>query len=343
MNLRDLFLRVRALAFPRRVEDELDEELAFHIERETQKHLADGLSFPAARARALSRFGPVPLAGDQCRDARGIAFVDALVRDVSYAFRTFRRAPLACLTIVATIALGLGLVASVFSFYSLFFLRVDAVQNPDELFAVTRPTRPGAESWVPFTRAEYEALGRETSVFVDVFATVRSIEPRVAARPVGSVFATGNYFQVLGVQAALGRTFTSGDDEPAGRRVIVLSQRGWTRLFAGDPTVVGRAVAVNGVECVIVGVMPEDFRGLDVAPPEYWAPLALAGEFRPIDEGGEGDMPVGDVVGRLKPGISSARATAELSAWASAPANRRMAGDRPVSIALEPRRGTASS
>ncbi len=170
MSLRDLFLRMRALLAPRRVERELDEELAFHIERETQKHLANGLSPAEARTRALARFGSVPLAADQCRDARGTAFVDTSVRDVSYAFRTFRRAPLAALTIVATVALGLGLVAAVFTFFSVFFLRVDAVQNPGELFAVTRPTRPGADSSVPFTRAEYEALRRETSVFVDVVA-----------------------------------------------------------------------------------------------------------------------------------------------------------------------------
>jgi putative ABC transport system permease protein len=130
MNVHDLLLRIRALAVPHRVERELDEELAFHIERETQKHVANGLRPGAARTLARARFGSVPLAADQCRDARGTAFVDALVRDVSYAFRTVRRAPLTSLTIVATIALGLGLVAAVFTFYNAFFLRVDAVHKP---------------------------------------------------------------------------------------------------------------------------------------------------------------------------------------------------------------------
>ena len=118
MNLRDLLLRIRALVAPRRVERELDEELAFHIERETQKHIAAGLSPADARTRARARFGPVPLAADQCRDARGTGFVDDLARDILYALRTFRRAPLAALTIVATVALGLGLVAAVFTVYS---------------------------------------------------------------------------------------------------------------------------------------------------------------------------------------------------------------------------------
>src|SRR3990170_283663 len=103
MTLRDLLLRIRALVAPDRVERELDEELAFHLERETQKHLSAGLSPVDARTRALARFGPLPLAADQCRDVRGTGFVDDLTRDIPYAFRTFRRAPLAALTIVATV------------------------------------------------------------------------------------------------------------------------------------------------------------------------------------------------------------------------------------------------
>jgi hypothetical protein len=126
MNLRDLFLRVRALVAPRRVEHELDEELAFHIEYDTQRHIANGLSAADARARALARFGPVSLVADRCRDARGTALIDDLARDVLYAFRTFRRAPLAAFTIVATVALGLGLVAAVFTFFNAFLRRCRA-------------------------------------------------------------------------------------------------------------------------------------------------------------------------------------------------------------------------
>jgi hypothetical protein len=93
------------------------------------------------------------------RDAGGIALIDDLARNVLYAFRTFRRAPLAPFTIVATVALGLGLVAAVFTFLNAF-LRVDAAQKPSELFVVVWAAGPGAASSVPFTRAEYEALRR---------------------------------------------------------------------------------------------------------------------------------------------------------------------------------------
>jgi len=108
MNLRNLLLRIRTRVAPRRAERELDEELAFHIERETQKHISSGLSPIDARTRALASFGPVPLAADQCRDARGTGFVDDLARDILYALRTFRSAPLSALTIVATVGPGRG-------------------------------------------------------------------------------------------------------------------------------------------------------------------------------------------------------------------------------------------
>ncbi len=246
MNLRDLFLRVRALAAPRRVERELDEELAFHVERETQKHVAEGLSPAAARARALARFGSVPLAADQCRDARGTALVDDLARDILYAFRTFRRAPLAAVTIVATVGLGLGLISVVFTVYNTIFLRADAVRSPGELFAVERRTGPGADASLPFTWPDYDALRRETSVFTDAFAMLRPVRTRIEGRVANSALVTGNFFQVLGVQAALGRPLMPGDDERfAGRPVIVLSHRGWQKLFAGNPAVIGQSLLVN--------------------------------------------------------------------------------------------------
>jgi predicted permease len=344
MNLRDLFLRVRALVAPRRVEHELDEELAFHIDYETQKHIANGLSAADARARALARFGPVSLVAERCRDARGTALIDDLARDVLYAFRTFRRAPLAAFTIVATVALGLGLVAAVFTFFNAF-LRADAVQDPGELFVVVRPTGPGADSSVPFTRAEYEALRRQTRVFADVAASARSTETRIDGHPASGTLVTGNFFHVLGVRAVLGRTLTPADDELSTGRPIVLSHRAWIKLFAGDQTVISRGVSVNGVPCDIVGVMPEDFGDL-VGPRNYWAPLAL-GELRQSHAGREDELPV-DVVGRLKPGISSEQAAAGLDVWASGRANlpalstpeAKAAGDHPVSIRLQPRQRT---
>jgi len=143
MKVSDLRLRVRALFAPRTVERELDDELAFHIECETRKAMSQGIDSAEAHQRALARFGPLPLAADRCRDERGITFFETLVRDIGFALRMFRRAPLVALTVVSTIALGLGVLTVAFTFFNMFFFRVDAVRNPDELFAVERPTRPG--------------------------------------------------------------------------------------------------------------------------------------------------------------------------------------------------------
>ncbi len=98
MTLRDLTLRARALFRPRRVEQELQDELAFHIERETKKLIDDGLAPVQARQRAQARFGSPTLTADECRDERGTAFIDNTIADIRYALRTFRRAPLAAFT-----------------------------------------------------------------------------------------------------------------------------------------------------------------------------------------------------------------------------------------------------
>jgi predicted permease len=286
------------------------------------------------------------LAADQCRDARGTAFVDTLARDILFAFRTFRRAPLAAITIVATVALGLGLITVVFTIYNIAFLRVDAVRSPGELFAVEQLTAPGADAWLPFTRAEYDAIRRETAVFSDAVAMLR-VRTRIEGRPVTAALVTGNFFQVLGVQAAIGRPLTPDDDERSvGRPVIVLSHRGWNKLFASDPMVIGRTVRINGLPYEIVGVTPEGFRGLGIGSPDYWAPLALAGQFRDDYAGREAEIPI-EVVGRLKPGMSPDSATAALIVWASGrsdlPPSRaqRASASRPASIRLRPRQGTS--
>jgi predicted permease len=274
---------------------------------------------------------------------RTAALVDDLVRDIAYALRTFRRAPLAVLTIVVTLALGLGLLAAVFTLYSAFYLHVDAVKDPGELFAVIRPMHPGARSWEPFTRADYEAMRRETSVFTDALAMVAGVGTRIDGRPLSAALVTGNFFQVLGVRAALGRTLAPGDDHASTGCPIVFSHRGWLKQFSGDPNVVGRFLSVNGVSCEVAGVTPEGFRGLAVTPPDYWAPMGLAGALSQAYEGLDDRMRFDDVVGRLKPGVSAQQATAALEVWALARSRLNTPGNGRASVMLRPRQGGPST
>lgn len=246
-------------------------------------------------------------------DARGATVVDDTARDILYALRTFKRAPLVTFTIVSTVALGLGLVAAAFTMLNALLFRVDAVPDVHEMFAVGRPHTSGVAR--PFTRAQFDALRRETNVFTDAYAEVADVDSLVDGRLMWGTFVTGNSFQVLGVSAAMGRALTAADDEPvAGQPVMVLSHRGWDRLFARDPAILGRRLLVNGFTFEIVGVMPEGFRGLTVAPDDYWAPLSTLGQVRPSHRGRDATAGL-DIVGRLKPGMSPQTARAGLAVW----------------------------
>jgi len=256
--------------------------------------------------------------------------------DITYAFRTFRKAKLASLTIVVTVALGLGMVAAVYTLLNSFLFRVDEVPNVHEFYAVERP-RTADGDLVRLTRPVYEALRRETRVFTDVFAMVAETDSRVGGRTMSGSLVTGNFFQVLGVGAARGRVLTPADDDDR-NPVVVLSDRGWTTHFANDPNVIGRNILINGVRYDIVGVMPRGVRGLTVGPPDYWAPLSLIDRLQPALAARAKEIEV-DIVGRLRPGMSREVALAQLVSWDSGRADpaveRRVAG-----IALVPRQGT---
>ena len=228
-----------------------------------------------------------------------------------------------------------------FTLFNLFAFRADRVRNPDTLVGVVRTRASGAEPRMPFARADYDALRRETSVFTDVAGRLPDIDSRIDGRMMGGMLVTGNFFEVVGVTAARGRVLTPADDERfAPRPVMVLSHRGWSRLFGEDPAVVGREVLVNGSPVRIVGVAPEGFRGLSIAVPDYWAPLSLLAQFRPIHAGRE-DRVGFDIVGRLRPGLSPAAALAALGPWAAERTGGTLAADgRRPAIVLEPRQGT---
>ena len=338
MTLRDLTLRARALFRRHRVEQELHDELAFHIERQMKKLVDEGLTPTEARQRAQARFGSAALTADECRDERGTAFIDNTIRDVQYALRTFRRAPLAACTIVVTVGIGLGVVAVLFTILNTFLFRVDQVPDIGAMYAVERPRRDNAER-VPLTRPQFEALRTETSVFTDAYAEVSDIDLRVDGRMMAVTLVTGNFFQVVGVTAVMGRALGPADDgQSGGHPVIVLSDKGWNRRFKRDPNVLGRTVLVSGAPFTIVGVMPAGFRGLAVGAPDFWAPLSQLAQFLPGQRGREDSVGV-EIVGRLKPGVSRENARAQLAAWDS---NQSAAAvdRRAMNIDLVPRRGT---
>ena len=336
MDLRDLKLRARALFLPNRAERDLHDELQFHLERETMKLIDEGMSPEDARLKARARFGSVTVTADQCRDERGTAFIDNTVGDLQYALRTFRRAPLAALTIVVTVAIGLGAVAVLFTVLNVMLFRTDSVPDVTEIYAVERP-RQANTGLSTFTRQHFEALRSETNVFTEAYAKLNDVDLRVDGRMMSVNLVSASFFGVVNVNPIIGRALSTVDDDRAGGNpVLVLSHTGWQRQFNRDPNVIGRTVLVSGAPYEIVGVMPEGFRGLEVRAPDVWAPLARLADFVPEIRGSEDKVGI-EIVGRLKPGVSMASARAQLSAWDS---NQSASTDRTMGIELWPQRGT---
>jgi predicted permease len=279
-----------------------------------------------------------PARAGQQSPVRSASMLHTAVRDARYAWRQLVRAPLAAFTIVVTVGLGLGLVAALYTILNAMVFRVDEVLNPYELFGVERQPSAIAEP-VSFTQADYDALLRETTVFVDAFASTSDVRGWVeGARREGRV-VTGNFFSVLGVGAARGRVLGPFDDEPGSPAVMVLSHRAWVQQYAADPGVIGQSYRVNGTLVEVVGVTPEGFRGLEVvAAPDFWAPLSLSDTLR--EPGERAGSPGLDIVGRLAPGVSRGQALAQLIAWDVQRA-ATLGAERPsASVVLEPRLGT---
>ena len=197
MNLRDLKLRARALFRPARVDRDLHDELSFHIDREAMKLMEQGLPPADARARAQAKFGSTTVAADECRDERGTAFIDNTIGDLHYALRTFRRAPLAALTIVVTVAIGLGVVAVLFTVLNVMLFRTDSVPDITEIYAVERLQQANGLS--TFTRQHFEALRSDTNVFTEAYAKVNDVDLRVDGRMMSVNLVSASFFQVVRV------------------------------------------------------------------------------------------------------------------------------------------------
>src|SRR5579863_649783 len=204
MSWNDLLLRLRALAFRKRVERELDEELQFHLEMERRKNAAAGVSDTEAAGLARVQFGGVEQAKEECRDARGLFWIDTILQDVRYALRGFRRTPAFALTVVATIALGLGLNTTLFTIFNAYVLRPIAVRDPYSLYQFTWMNRNGEND--RFSWREFQDLQNQNPAFSEVLGFDHLGFARVEGHTMFGELVTGNYFRMLGVNAVLGRT-----------------------------------------------------------------------------------------------------------------------------------------
>ena len=318
-------LRLKSVFRRGRAEQELDEELQFHLEKKIEEGVAEGLSPEDARLRALRAMGGLDLRKEEVRDARRIHWLTDFLDDVRYAFRSLRRTPGLSAFIVVTIALGIGMTATPFSMLDGLIFRPYPVPRPGDVVTLVSTTRDNA--YDSFSYREYLDIRDHTKSYGGVIANAGLQSVGFASRPGetpqvrGGLLVSGNYFRVLGVEPTLGRGFRDDEDRVPGRdAVVVLAPDFWKREFAADPSVVGRTIRLNGADFTVIGVAPESFPGMFIfMRPDFYLPFAMAGRFSTDPRKNffvDRDDREVTVRARLKPGTSLREARNELAVLA---------------------------
>jgi len=306
MNPRALWLRAKALVLLRRIERELGDELDFHLEMQARKHRDAGVDPAEAMRLARLEFGNVELVKEDARDVRGIRPLEEFARDVRYAVRALRRAPTFAIAVGLTIGLGVGINTSVFTVFNAYVLRPFDVRDPYSLYTAQWMDRSGHVR--DFRSADYDALRRPSAMISDV-AAYHPIGARLNALAATGEAVTENFFAMLGVRAALGRTFVTEDRATA---VVVLSHAAWQTRFGGDSNVVGRRVFLRGYSFQIVGVVQPGFGGLFKKPRDFWVPIGMLGKLESAESIAAPEEQVSMLV-RLGPGASERQGIAFLA------------------------------
>lgn len=314
--LSDLILRLRALFKRSVVEDEIDEELRFHLERQVESYRRDGLDHAAAVRRARAEFGGLDQVKEEYRDALGVRIVDELGRDLRLALRSLRATPVVTSVAVLSLTLGIGGNTAIFSIVNSLLLRALPVQDPQSLAILEEDGQVGS-SW---TNPLWEDIRGRAGLFAGALAwsTVRfDLSEGGEAQLVEGIWASGSFFDVLGVHPLIGRMLTPEDDRRSGGSaglVAVISHRFWMQRFNGGVDAVGRQMTLNRVPFTIVGVTPPGFFGPDVGRAfDVIVPLgtepAIRGSDSWLDERWSWWL---NIVVRLKPGQTIDAANAAL-------------------------------
>jgi putative ABC transport system permease protein len=278
--MRAIWKRLTALFSKRRLETELDEEVAVHLEMLAEELRQQGMDSGAARAAARREFGAIDPMKEAYRDRRGIPRIEILAKDVRYAIRGLRRSPAFTIAAVLSLALGIGANTAIFSFLDTLMLRMLPVEKPEQLLSLYRT---GAWGRGFASYPQYLEFRRHAELFNGVLARSGAYKVRFDAGHnnradfVAREFVSGNYFDVLGVKPALGRLFTDADNRtPQGHPIAILSYDFWRSRFGLDPGVLGRTLTVDEQPLTVVGVAAPGFHGVEVEHrTDVWAPAMM--------------------------------------------------------------------
>ena len=301
---RKLRLRLRSLLRRDRVEDELAEELQYHLQHLIDDHIAAGASPNEARDAALREMGGIEQRKEECRDARGLRLIETVYSDVRYSLRQLRKYPVFTTAAVLTIALGIGPNATMATLISGVF-RPLPVGDANRLVVFATTISGNPRIWQRVAYPDLQDYRSSETPFSDMAAwdlasvslTVDGSTDRLIATAV-----SGNYFSTLRLDPASGRLILPSDGEFGGAQPIaVLSHSYWSRRFGASTSIVGREVRIDGRPFTIVGVAPEQFRGtFTLLSSDVYVPLEL---FQSQARLSNRDILAVRVIARLKTGV----------------------------------------
>jgi predicted permease len=296
-----------------RVEDELDEELTFHVEEKARRLVAEGVAPDDAAREASRQLGNATVLRERSRDIRLLPWLDALVRDAQFGFRMLRKESIVSGAAIASLALAMGASIAAFGLVDALVLRPLAVRDPGSLIYLTYPPvndngvgnrENSSFSYPAVLRLRQAAQGR-VALFGVSYQSMRPLSDRPGgdAQKVHAQYLAGDAFGELGLVPSLGRLLSPADDDKAGAHpVAVLSHGFWTTHFGGDPAVVGKWVTLERTPLQIVGVAGEGFTGLEPGVrTDLWVPMTM---FRADALTSSGFQWL-RIMGRLAPGVSS--------------------------------------
>jgi predicted permease len=313
-TLREGLQRVLSFFHKQDRDSELDAEVAAHLELAVEENMRRGLSEEEARRQALVRFGGMVQAKEQQREARGLPWLDVLLQDLRFTFRTLDRDR--GFTAIAVIILGLGIGANiaVFSVVNTILLRPLPLRNPQQLVRILSKNIRGGESSMTYSADATEVFQRRTRSFQSVsgyyaFSGPDNLKLKGNGQPlpVTGLMVGGNFFQTLGIEPSLGRLFTAEECLHNSRPAVLLSHAFWKRQYRSDRGIVGKAIDLNGTPVAVIGVLPDGFDFGSIFSPGY--KVDVYGPVIYDDIRDEGNTMA--LVGRLNPGVSLAQAQAE--------------------------------
>ena len=298
-------LRWRSVVRRRAVDRELDDEIEYHLQQEVDALAAGGMDRSEARRLVERRLGGLDLAKERCRDARGTAFLDALVQDLRFGARMLRRSPAFTAVAVLTLALGIGANTAVYSLVDGILLSPLPYPDPSRLVSVTGTYPNGGLAEMRDTVRALDVAAYAEGHWLTLTGDgepMRLATTRVSAE----------LMWVLGAKPALGRWLRPGEDVAGRDRSVILSDAIWQTRFARDAGIIGRFIELDGVSREVVAIMPPSFR-FPSARTQLWVPLGLDPRDTPHYWAGD-YMPI---VGRLRPGATLGQAHEEIRLFQS--------------------------